>query len=240
MVDLSVVIPVYKSANTLVALHRRLGAVFRSAGLTGEVIYVNDASPDNSVEMLRSLPETTPFQIVNLRHNLGQSSALLAGMLHCNGNLIATMDADLQDEPEVLPKLIHALESNDIVFAQRSGRYESGTKLVTSALFKSIVHIASSGRIPMQAGLFLVIKKNAALRLVPYLPFSPYLIGLIAKEKLTCTAIPVTRRENDLGETSYTFRKRMHVAGRFFNTLRMKPVSDVVASKRWLSSHLAD
>lgn len=141
---ISIVIPVYKSAATLSELHDRLTALSRNVGLECEVVYVNDASPDNSAEILKKLPPTIPFHIVDLGKNAGQSSALLAGIAFAQGSLIATMDADLQDEPENLPALIQSLVPGiDVVFAKRQGRYESGGRLFTSMLFKGLVHLFS-------------------------------------------------------------------------------------------------
>jgi polyisoprenyl-phosphate glycosyltransferase len=236
---ISVVVPVYKSASTLAELHRRIGEVAASMNVPFEIVYVNDASPDHSLAILRGLPPATSFHIVDLKKNIGQSGALMAGMAFAQGSLIATMDADLQDEPEELPELIRGMQSGvDVVFAKRQGQYEDRGRLFTSYLFKGMVHWFSGKRIPMNAGLFMLIKKDAVAGLLPYLPYFPYLIGLIAKTRLRCTAITVQRSGNAFGETSYTFRKRLRVAKSFFRTLRLpnKPASPEIIE--WLNSHL--
>lgn len=237
VIELSIVIPVYRSTSTLIELHRRLENIIHSLNINGEIIYVDDASPDHSASVLESLTSSIPCQIINLNQNIGQSGALLVGMYFSDGNLIATMDADLQDEPEKLPLLIENIDHFDVIFAGRKGDYESKSKLFTSLLFKSLVHFVSGRRIPKQAGLFLLIKRPAAHRLIPYLPLSPYLLGLIAKEKLECTSIIIDRSKNSLGETSYTFRKRLKVARQFFKTLWMQPLSKNVDV--WLKSKLS-
>lgn len=236
---ISIVVPVYKSASTLVQLHERVSQMAKSMNLPCEIIYVNDASPDHSLTILRNLPASISYHIVDLKRNSGQSSALLAGMAFATGDFIATMDADLQDEPENLPKLLAAMQPDvDVVFAKRQGQYEAPGRLLTSFLFKGMVHWFSARRIPMNAGLFMLIRKSAAMPLTRYLPYSPYLIALIAKNRLQCTAVTVAREGNALGETSYTFRKRLRVANSFFRTLGLPNPEPGLPITEWLNSHL--
>jgi glycosyltransferase involved in cell wall biosynthesis len=235
---ISIVIPVYKSASTLAQLHRRLSDLSAKNWIC-EVIYVNDASPDHSLKVLQELPQSIDFQIINLKKNVGQSSALLVGMLFAKHDLIATMDADLQDEPEKLPQLIHALKpETDVIFARRKGSYESGGRLFTSFIFKGLVHVFSGRRIPMNAGLFMVIRKRAALQLLPFLPQSPYLIGVIANAKLICDSVVIDRKGNQLGESSYTFKKRLAVAKRFFGTLKLRSAMSLQEVTDWVDSKI--
>lgn len=235
----SIVIPVYKSASTLVVLHERISRAAASLPVPCEIVYVNDASPDQSLAILHELPPSISFHIVNLKKNGGQSNALIAGMAFARGELIATMDADLQDEPENLPIMIEALKPGlDVVFAKRQGKYESPGRLLTSYFFKGMVHWFSARKIPMNAGLFMVVRKEAAVGFIPYLPHSPYLIGLIARTGLRCATITVERQGNAFGETSYTFRKRLRVARSFFRTLRLPSPKPGQEAAGWLNSHL--
>lgn len=240
-IGISVVVPVYKSAKTLEELHERVGRVAALAGWHCEIVYVNDASPDQSLEVLKRLPSQPAYKIVNLKSNQGQSTALLTGIWAATYPLVVTMDADLQDEPEQIPALFSALSpGKDVIFAARSGSYESGARLISSFLFKSLVVLASLGRIPAKAGLFMVARRKAFSPLFPYLPFSPYLIGLIARYRLHCQSLSVQRPPNQLGETSYTLRKRLRVAGRFFFTMYLASGSDEIQLKDWLSRNVEE
>lgn len=235
----SIVVPVYKSASTLAELHERVSMMSAKAEDAYEIIYVNDASPDHSLSILRQLPPTVSFHIIDLKRNVGQSSALITGMAFARGDLVATMDADLQDEPENLLRLIRSIgPGTDVVFATRQGQYESTARLFTSFFFKGMVHWFSGKRIPMHAGLFMVIHRDAARQFLPFLKESPYLIGLIAKTRLRCKGIPVKRSGNQHGETSYTFRKRLRVAASFFRTLRLASSETPAENMEWLNSHL--
>lgn len=236
---ISIVIPVYKSASTLATLHDRISRMAALLPVPCEIVYVNDASPDHSLGILQQLPATISFHIINLKRNAGQSSALIAGMAFAQGKIIATMDADLQDEPENLPALIDALKPGlDVVFAKRHGKYESPGRLLTSFFFKGMVHWFSGRKIPMNAGLFMVLRKDAVGDFTSYLPYSPYLIGLVARASLRCTTVTVERPGNAFGETSYTFRKRMRVARSFFRTLRLPTPKPGAERLEWLNSHL--
>lgn len=239
IVKLSLVVPVYKSANTLVELHRRIGRVVKQQNWDCEVIYVNDASPDNSLEVLQSLPPEPAHRTICLKTNLGQSSALLCGMFFAQGDFIGTLDADLQDDPEHLPKLLLAFRKNtEVVFAGRAGNYESKRQLLTSVVFKTLVHVVSRRRVPNNAGLFLVIHRDAAQKLIPFLPQAPYLIGLVAKLRLCCRSVTVGREANHLGESSYTFTKRLGVARQFFRTLGAEPEASPSALSVWIDNHV--
>lgn len=127
----SVVIPVYNEAGNLTELHRRLLAVM--AGLNGsfELIFVNDGSTDSSAKILAELK---PATIVTFRKNFGQTAALDAGFKHAQGDLIITLDGDLQNPPEEIPKLIAYLESHnlDVVSGWRKDRRDSMMKRFVS------------------------------------------------------------------------------------------------------------
>ncbi|MDP8931470.1 MAG: glycosyltransferase family 2 protein [Actinomycetota bacterium] len=108
--DLSVVVPTYRGRDSLQELLERLSAVLRPRGLDYEVVVVNDASPDDTWEVLGKLaPDHPELRAIDLLGNQGQPRATLCGLAHARGDLVATMDDDLQHPPEELPKLLDAL-----------------------------------------------------------------------------------------------------------------------------------
>lgn len=152
---ISFIVPVYKSVNTLKELHARVAQVCASAKWPGEIIYVNDASPDSSQKVLESLPPYLPFRVVRLRKNCGQSHALLCGMAYARYPKCVTLDADLQDAPEIVPLLAGCMKNDtDVVFATREGNYESAGRLFTSFIFKAMVSLFSRGADPAERGAF--------------------------------------------------------------------------------------
>ena len=121
---LSVVIPVYNEAATLEELHRRLSKVLEGFGLEYEVIIVDDGSADDSFETLSRLQARDGrLRVIRLRRNFGQTAALSAGFDHAKGSVVITMDADLQNPPEEIPKLLAKLEEGfDVVSGWRVKR----------------------------------------------------------------------------------------------------------------------
>jgi len=114
---ISVVIPVYGSAGILATLHERLAVVLNSLAYPYEIIYVDDCSPDDAWTVLQRISNRTPtVHAIQLMRNSGQSNATLCGMAVATGELIITMDDDLQHPPEEIPKLVSALQPDvDVV-----------------------------------------------------------------------------------------------------------------------------
>jgi undecaprenyl-phosphate 4-deoxy-4-formamido-L-arabinose transferase len=99
--SLSVVVPVYNEEATLEALYARLAPVLEGIGRSYEVIFVNDGSRDASLEILRRLHERYPaVRVIALNRNYGQHAAVFAGLEHARGDVVVTLDADLQNPPE--------------------------------------------------------------------------------------------------------------------------------------------
>jgi len=121
---LSVVIPVHNEEQALLPLYDRLTAVLERLGRPYEIIFVDDASTDRSFELLANLVETDPrLRVVRLRRNFGQTAALSAGFDEARGDVIVSMDGDLQHAPEDLPALLEKIdEGYDIASGWRKQR----------------------------------------------------------------------------------------------------------------------
>jgi len=121
---LSVVIPVHNEEHALLPLYDRLTAVLERLGRPYEIIFVDDASTDRSFELLANLVETDPrLRVVRLRRNFGQTAALSAGFDEARGDVIVSMDGDLQHAPEDLPALLEKIdEGYDIASGWRKQR----------------------------------------------------------------------------------------------------------------------
>ena len=110
---LSVVVPVYNEEAVLPLLFAKLYAVLDGMGTTYEVVFVDDGSSDRSVALLHAQFEQRPTvtQVVALARNVGQHLAIMAGFDHARGGYVLTLDADLQNPPEEIPRVLEALES---------------------------------------------------------------------------------------------------------------------------------
>jgi len=125
---LSVVIPVYNEEDNLVELHARLAATLNATGWSWEVIYVDDGSRDRSWEILENLhrQDRQHVRLVRFNRNYGQHMAVFAGFERVRGKVIVTLDADLQNPPEDVPKLVKKLEEGyDVVGGWRQQRRDS-------------------------------------------------------------------------------------------------------------------
>jgi glycosyltransferase involved in cell wall biosynthesis len=122
--DLSVVIPAYNEEATLRLLHSQLTAVLEASGLSYEIIVVDDGSTDGSFAILEDLYRKSPrLVVIRFRRNFGQTAAFAAGFAHSQGDVVVTMDADLQNDPADIPVLLSELaKGNDIVSGWRRDR----------------------------------------------------------------------------------------------------------------------
>jgi undecaprenyl-phosphate 4-deoxy-4-formamido-L-arabinose transferase len=138
---ISVVIPVHNEQECLEELYHRLTDVLDKQGKNYEIILTNDGSTDRSSEILHDLHKRRPHQIrvIEFNGNFGQHMAIMAGFERVRGDIVITMDADLQNPPEEIPKLVAAIEAgHDVVNTHREGRQDSAWRLIVSRLHNKI------------------------------------------------------------------------------------------------------
>src|SRR4030066_2084190 len=112
--DISVVVPVYNEVNNLVVLHEELITVLSDLELNYEIIFVDDGSHDGSFEMLKEIKsKDTNVVIIQFRRNFGQTAAFAAGFDYAPGDLIITIDADGQNDPNDIPKMLDAMQAGN-------------------------------------------------------------------------------------------------------------------------------
>jgi glycosyltransferase involved in cell wall biosynthesis len=136
--DISVLVPVLDEEATVLELAARVAAVLDGLGRRFEIVFVDDGSRDATPARVREAHELDPrVKLVRLRRNFGKAAALSAGFDHCNGALILTMDGDLQDDPEEIPRLLAALEEGrlDLVSGWKRNRRDPASKRLPSRLF---------------------------------------------------------------------------------------------------------
>jgi len=204
----SIVIPVYRNAATLAELHRRLVQVLSSAGLTFEVIFVEDDSPDGSLEILGEIADTDPrVAILSIERNVGQHRATMIGIARSQGGIVVTLDADLQDPPDAIPKLVATLrQGHGAVFAGRVGRYEAAHRQLTSRIFKLLLHLATG--VPVDAGAFVAFDRRTADSLLKFQARTPFLPGLIGLSGARMISLPVKRSVRQSGRSAYSGWRR--------------------------------
>jgi glycosyltransferase involved in cell wall biosynthesis len=139
-VDFSVVIPVHNSEQSLTELTQKLDSVFIKLGKSYEIIFVNDGSTDNSLITLKTLhAQNNSIKIIDLFRNYGQQNAIMCGFNHCVGNIVLTMDDDLQHDPNDIPKLFDKLQEGfDVVIGVFSTKKHSIIKNMGSACIRAL------------------------------------------------------------------------------------------------------
>ena len=110
-IDLSVVIPIFNEEENIPKLIDALNKVLKTLNKSYEVIFVDDGSTDNSFKVLKDLIPNPNFKIISFRRNFGQTTAISAGFDHSRGKVIVTMDGDLQNDPEDIPKLLAKIDA---------------------------------------------------------------------------------------------------------------------------------
>ena len=212
--EVSVVIPVYRNAETLAELHRRLSRVLTGAGLSFEILLIDDACPAGSLAVAEALARGDGrVAVVALAANVGQHRAVLAGLAQARGAWTVIMDADLQDPPEAIPRLLQkGQEGFAAVFAGRRGGYESAGRLLTSRLFKRVLHWLCG--LPPDAGLFVALNRPLAKHLLQMRGPAPMVVAMIGCSGFPAASIPVTRAIRPVGSSAYNSWGRLRSAWR--------------------------
>ena len=206
----SVVAPVYRNAATLADLCRRLRAVLPDEH---EIVLVDDGCPAGSWPAIEAESAADP-RVRGLRHpeNRGQNAAVLTGIAAARGDAVVVMDADLQDPPEAVPLLLEELRGSGAaaVFGGRRGRYEGPARMLSSRVFKRLLNVASRGRLPADAGLFLAMGTEMRARLGSARE-GTYVLAAMARTGLPMRSVPV-RRATAPGPSGYSGRARLRLA----------------------------
>ncbi|MGD9696617.1 MAG: glycosyltransferase family 2 protein [Thermoleophilia bacterium] len=207
---ISIVVPVFNERETLPELYRRLTGRFEDLPHDLEIVFVDDGSRDGSTELIAELAAADArVRGLRLSRNFGHEAAIEAGMRNAAGDAVIVMDADLQDSPDALPRLIHAWEEGaDVAYAVRRGRKE-GVLLRTA--FRGFYRLASrmmSIDLPEDAGPFSLMSRRAVDVLNAMPEHNRYFPGLRAFTGFRQVAVEVERHERLAGQTKYSISKR--------------------------------
>ena len=212
---LSIGIPVYNEQQVIPELLMRLTKVLDSLpGGPHEVVFVDDGSTDGSRELLTAAARRdTRLRLLVLSRNFGHQAALGAALDHATGDAVVLMDADLQDEPEIIPDFLrHHQAGADVVYARRASRQEGRLLRMAYGVFYLIIASLSEVHLPKDAGDFALLGQPviAALRQLP--EQQRYLRGLRAWVGFTQVGIDVQRPARFAGKPKYTAWKLIKLA----------------------------
>jgi glycosyltransferase involved in cell wall biosynthesis len=204
---LSLVIPLRDEAENLPTLYAEIASAL--AGIDYEIVFVDDGSRDGSRRVLRALYRDDPrVRVIGFRRNFGKTAALAAGFQSARGELIATLDADLQDDPAEIPSMINQLDSGaDLVAAWRSTRHDPWTKRLPSRVFNWMVASTTGIHIhDFNCGLKLY-RREVTREIKLYGDLHRFIPVLAHWKGYRVTEMSVEHRPRLHGQSKYGFRR---------------------------------
>jgi glycosyltransferase involved in cell wall biosynthesis len=230
--EISIFLPVKDEEPNLLLLHDKLDLALRTLGRTAEIIYVDDGSTDDSLRLLRELAQMDPrVRVVALRRNYGQTAAMAAGIDAARGNVLIPMDADLQNDPADIVRLLEKLdEGYDVVSGWRKNRQD---KLITRKIPSMLANrlISWIGGVPLHDyGCSLKAYRRESLEDVHlygemhrFIPIYASWVGA------RVTEIPVTHHARTMGKTKYGLSRTLKVVFdlmtiKFMASYQTKPI----------------
>lgn len=207
----SVVLSLYNEEETIPELIERLTTVFARTPYDYELVFVNDASTDRSLNLLEGHCGRDPhIKVLNMSRNFGVSQCAMAGFEHASGDAVIVMDADLQDPPEVIPELIEQWRQGaDVVYTVRTDRAgESPIKLWVTKLAYRVLHFTSDIELPIEAGDFKLLSRRVVDELVRLREKDPFLRGLVHWVGFRQVPVYYRREKRFAGQSHFHFYGR--------------------------------
>jgi glycosyltransferase involved in cell wall biosynthesis len=211
---LSVVVPVYNEAESLGPLLAELGTVLDGLGRPAEIVAVDDGSTDGSFERLVALAATEPrLRIIRLARNYGQTAALAAGIEHARGEILISMDADLQNDPADVPRLLDALRDDvDVVNGWRHPRRDPWlTRRVPSRIANRVISMVTGTRLHDYGCTLRAMRAPLAKELGLYGEMHRFIPALAADLGARVVEVRVRHRPRTLGRSKYGLSRTLRV-----------------------------
>jgi len=204
--DLSVVVPVYKEEANVPPFVERMEAVLKSLGVSYEILFCLDPSPDRTEELiLEEIARNPSIRLVVFSRRFGQPSATMAGLLLCRGAAAVVIDVDLQDPPELIADMLARLrEGYEVVYAKRRSRQgETQIKRVVSKFGYWLIAKLSDVQIPRDTGDFRILTRRVIEELRALNETHGFLRGLVAYVGFKQTFVEYDRHERAHGHGNY-------------------------------------
>ncbi len=207
--DLSIVIPILNEQGNLRELHRRLTQVLTDLSRRYEIIFVDDGSSDGSVSVCQELAELDAHVIlVELRRHFGKATALQAGFQIAQGDVIITMDGDLQDDPDEIPRFLSALEDGlDLVSGWKERRQDPISKTVPSRLFNFVTSLLTGISLRDFNCGFKAYRRKVVEKLDLYGELHRYIPVMAHAKGFRVGEIPVRHHPRRYGKSKYSFER---------------------------------
>ena len=210
MKSLSILIPVFNEEESLQVLFDELKCDFEN-NQSIEVIFINDGSSDGSQKLIeKEILNHSTWKLINLYRNYGKSVALQSGIDIASGELIATLDADLQDDPKELINLVRELKNDDVIVGWKKNRLDPLEKRIASRVFNFFIKLFSGLKIKDSNSGIKVLKREVAKSLNLYGGRHRYIPLLAHQKSFNVKEIPVNHRERKFGISKYGTERYKH------------------------------
>ncbi|MGI9888903.1 glycosyltransferase [Vibrio chagasii] len=224
---LSIIVPFYNEQEVLEEFHSRLTKVLDSLPITSEIVYVDDGSKDNSLDVVSSFTSiNSSISVIGLSRNFGKESAMSAGLEHCRGQAVILLDADLQDPPELIPQIIAKWrEGYDVVNMQRRQRDgETWFKKFSAASFYKVMNAAAKIDVPENVGDFRLLSREVVDHINQLPERNRYMKGIFSWPGFRQATIQFNRDARFCGETKWNYLKLIGLAMDGITSFSIRPL----------------
>ena len=224
--EISVIIPVFNEEECLPELLQRMDAAMAGIGKPHEIIYVNDGSRDGSLRLLTAASAANPSLIViDFNRNYGQHSAVFAGFEAARGEIIVTLDADLQNPPEEVPKLVAKMEEGyDVVGSVRQQRQDTFFRKAASRIINRVTAKVTGVQLHDYGCMLRAYRKDVVKTLCASKEISTFIPVLADLFAGRITEIPVAHAERTKGESKYSFLKLVRLQFDLITSFSLLPL----------------
>ena len=227
--ELSVVIPCYRSSGTIEDVVRRLGNTLSEVYSSNnfEIVLVNDGSDDSTEETIFRLSDSyASVKAISLSNNFGQQAALMAGLSHTQGNLVAAMDDDGETPPEALPELISKLkdEQLDVVYASYPVVNEKLWRRIGSQLNEAMVTWLMGKPKSVYISSYVVLRRFIVEEILRYENPFPYITGQIFRTTKRIGNVEIQKETRIAGSSGYTLKSLINLWLNGFTSFSVKPL----------------
>ncbi|MGN1179776.1 MAG: glycosyltransferase family 2 protein [Suilimivivens sp.] len=223
----SFVIPCYRSGKTLPGVIQEIkDTMKKQEGYEYEIILVNDASPDDTFEVIAGLcRENSNITGLNLAKNFGQHSALMAGFHYVKGDLVVCLDDDGQTPACEVGKLLKGIEDGaDVVYARYAHKHHSGFRNFGSHVNELMTRVMLGKPKDLYVSSYFAAKRFVVDEMIRYRYAYPYVIGLVLRTTKNIVNVDVNHRDRQAGESGYTLKKLLGLWFNGFTAFSVKPL----------------
>jgi glycosyltransferase involved in cell wall biosynthesis len=211
--DLSIVVPVYNEEENIAPLYTEITDALANLGLSYEIIVVNDGSQDGTMARLRAVQERDRrVVVIDFRRNFGQTAALSAGFDHSNGEVIITLDGDLQNDPRDIPLLLDKIKDYDIVNGWRKNRQDKAlSRKLPSKIANKLISWVTGVKLNDYGCTLKAYRKDVIKTIKLYGEMHRFIPAIASAMGITYCEVPTHHRARRFGKTKYGISRTIRV-----------------------------